>query len=230
MSVFRDLVHTERATQGSHSATTVELLSCIEARCRPSSAWSTVKESLHALAGACASTGSGSDSDRVLEWLFDEAGFRGNRTHYGASSNSMLSEVLSCRRGIPISLCVVAQSVLAELGYDSHLIGLPGHVVLELGQSHHERYVDCFNGGRRLSSEQCTAMVAVAGAPMDVDRVLRPMSSAHVALRTLNNLVNSFVAERDATGLARAAALRLTVPMLGADDVRSTMALLAPTN
>jgi len=56
------------------------------------------------------------------------------------------------------------------------------------------------------------------------------MAPALVALRTLNNLLNSFESERDAAGLARAAALRLTVPFLGPDDVQSTMALLAHTN
>jgi len=233
MSVFRELVGEDRSLYalqpGKSVETTLELLLCIEAHCRPRGDWRSIKETLATLANDCSTAGAGADSRDVLRWLFEEAAFAGNRNQYGASSNSMLSEVLHTRRGIPISLCVIAQSVLSDHGFESHLIGLPGHVVLGLGDSASEGFVDCFNSGRRLTHDQCVAMAAVAGLS-SIAETLKPMAPALVALRTLNNLLNSFESERDAAGLARAAALRLTVPFLGPDDVQSTMALLAHTN
>jgi len=234
MSVFRALVGGE-GSQRQLSALesvelTIDLLVCIEAHCRPRGEWRGVKGALAALADECTSAGADTDSNDVLRWLFVNAEFEGNRERYRASSNSMLSEVLRTRRGIPISLCVVAQSVLASLGFEAHLIGLPGHVVLGVGDFSEQMYVDCFNSGRRLSREQCVAMAAVAGAAVNAEQHLKPMPPALVALRTLNNLVSSFESERDAAGLARTAALRLTIPLLAPDDVRSTLALLAHTN
>jgi len=221
----------QRAVQSVRSVElTLDLLVCIEAHCRPQGEWCRVKESLAALAKECTSAGAGTDRSDVLRWLFEDAGFSGNRSQYGASSNSMLSEVLHARRGIPISLCAVAQSVLSGLGFESHLIGLPGHVVLGLGDGANKSFVDCFNSGRRLTRDQCVAMAAVAGTTNTMEDTLKPMAPALVALRTLNNLLNSFQSERDAAGLASAAALRLNVPFLGTGDVRSTMALLAHTN
>ncbi len=232
--MFRELVRGDASRRGlsslENAELTAELLVCIEAYCRPRGKWCGVKESLASLADECISAGAGKSSSDVLRWLFEEAEFAGNRSRYSASSNSMLSEVLHTRRGIPISLCVIAQCVLSALGFEGHLIGLPGHVVLGLGGGQHEVYVDCFNSGRRLHHDQCVAMAAVAGASIDVEHMMKPMTPALVALRTLNNLVNSFEGERDAAGLARAAALRLAIPLLGPDDVRSTMALLAHTN
>lgn len=237
MSVFRDLLRTENAEHGAQSGSnvelTVELLVCIEAHCGPRGAWRSVKGALIALAEECTLADAHASSSDVLRWLFANAEFVGNREFYRASSNSMLSEVLRTRRGIPISLCVVAQAVLAHLGFESHLIGLPGHVVLGMGGRSHEAFVDCFNSGRELSQDQCVALAGVAtvaGASVSAEQFMKPMSPALVALRTLNNLVGSFESERDAVGLARAAALRLTVPLLAPDDVRSTLALLAHTN
>ena len=232
--MFRDLIRgdgSQRAFQSAKSVElTIDLLVCIEAHCRPQGEWCGVKESLAALAKQCTSAGAGTTSSDVLAWFFEDAGFTGNRNRYGASSNSMISEVLRSRRGIPISLCVVVQSVLSDLGFESNLIGLPGHVVLEVGDSAHGGYVDCFNSGRRLSHDQCVAMAAMAGASIEVEQTLKPMVPALVALRTLNNLVKAFESESDAVGLARAAAMRLAIPLLSPVDVRSTMALLAHTN
>jgi len=73
-------------------------------------------------------------------------------------------------------------------------------------------------------------MIVASGSTVDLERTLSPMSPALVALRTLNNLIGAFGAERDQVGLARAAAMRLSIPFLSSGDIRATQALLAMTN
>ena len=230
MTMFRRLLSSNLGLQGTDSATTVDLLVCIEAYCSPCETMPSVESDLSELVESCVANGISADGFDILDFLFGEAKFTGNRSSYGSSTNSMLVSVLETRRGIPISLCVVAQALLQRLGHPSHLVGLPGHVVLGMGDAASVSYVDCFNGGRRLSYEQCVAMIVASGSTVDLERTLSPMSPALVALRTLNNLIGAFGAERDQVGLARAAAMRLSIPFLSSGDIRATQALLAMTN
>ncbi len=228
--MFRQLINAGEALGGADSGTTVRLLSHIEEHCRPSGSSSSVEESLATLAETCDARGSSSHYRSILDQLFTVGKFTGNKARYGASDNSLLTRVLATRLGIPLTLCVVAQSVLGHLGHQSYLVGLPGHVVLGVPDGGSTIYVDCFNGGREMSREQCVSLVAASGSLDESHSALMPMTPSLVALRTLNNLVAAFRAEMDQVGLARVAALRLCVPFLSAEDVRSTQALLAQTN
>lgn len=228
--MFRRLITAGEALSGADSATTVRLLALIEDHCRPTGSSPSVEESLATLANSCDARSSSSHYRSILDQLFAVENFTGNKARYGASDNSMLTRVLATRLGIPLSLCVVAQSVLSQLGHQSYLVGLPGHVVLGVPDEGSTVYVDCFNGGREMSREQCVSLVAASGTLDESHSALMPMTSSLIALRTLNNLVGAFRAEMDQVGLARVAALRLCVPFLSAEDVRSTQALLAQTN
>src|SRR5206468_10470720 len=65
--------------------------------------------------------------ERVREFLFDEAGFRGNADDYYDPRNSCLNDVLDRRLGIPITLSVLIMEVGRRVGLEIQGIGLPGH-------------------------------------------------------------------------------------------------------
>ena len=54
--------------------------------------------------------------DVLNAYLFDEEGFTGNRDRYDDPSNSLLSEVLDRRTGIPITLALVYMEVARRAG------------------------------------------------------------------------------------------------------------------
>ena len=228
--MFRQLITAGEALSGFDSGTTVRLLAHIEDHCRPTGSSPSAEESLATLANACDTRGFSSHYRSILDQLFEVENFTGNKARYGASDNSLLTRVLANRLGIPLTLCVVAQSVLSQLGHQAYLVGLPGHVVLGVPDEGSTVYVDCFNGGREMSREQCVSLVAASGTLDESHSALMPMTPSLVALRTLNNLVAAFRSEMDQAGVARVAALRLCIPFLSAEDVRSTQALLAHTN
>jgi regulator of sirC expression with transglutaminase-like and TPR domain len=65
--------------------------------------------------------------ERLRDFLFDEAGFRGNADDYYDPRNSCLNDVLDRQLGIPITLSVLIMEVGRRVGLEIQGIGLPGH-------------------------------------------------------------------------------------------------------
>jgi regulator of sirC expression with transglutaminase-like and TPR domain len=99
--------------------------------------------------------------------LGKEAGFHGSQADYEDVRSSLLHEVLRRGRGLPILLSVVWCEVAARLDVTALPLGLPGHVMVHVG----DVVVDPFNGGRLVSAPQ--------------EPVLEP---ADLLLRLLNNI------------------------------------------
>jgi regulator of sirC expression with transglutaminase-like and TPR domain len=82
--------------------------------------------------------------------LGEEAGFGGTERDYEDLRSSLLHEVLRRGRGLPILLSVVWCEVAARLGVPAVCLGLPGHVMVCLGDPEGDHVVvDPFNGGVR---------------------------------------------------------------------------------
>jgi regulator of sirC expression with transglutaminase-like and TPR domain len=80
--------------------------------------------------------------------LGQEAGFGGREGDYDDLRSSLLHEVLRRGRGLPITLSVVWREVAARLGVPAVCLGLPGHVMVCLGDPVGEHVVvDPFHGG-----------------------------------------------------------------------------------
>ncbi len=155
----------------------------------------------------------GDDLDAVVRHLFHVEGFRGDQTTYYDPANSMLTAVLDRRRGIPISLAVVAVDVARRRGVAASVVGMPGHVLIGDGDPP-RRWVDGFDGGRWLDEAGATArFVALHGdrAPFD-PRYLLATPDQGVLTRILNNLVGSYGRLGDAHRLVRVHELRAAIP------------------
>jgi regulator of sirC expression with transglutaminase-like and TPR domain len=131
----------------------------------------------------------------LAEFLFQAAGFVGNRQDYGDPRNSYLNQVLERRLGIPISLSVIFIEVGARLRLPVRGVGLPGHFVAQVEGDDGPVYVDPFNGGRVVSVEDCAELVrASAGLTGVFDRQwLAPASTREIVVRMLNNLRNHYL-------------------------------------
>jgi len=128
------------------------------------------------------------------EYLFSELGFTGNREHYYDPANSCLNEVLTSRRGIPITLSVIYLEVARRLGRRAHGIGLPGHFLVRYDDGGYSVFVDAFDGGRVLTPAECFVLARQAtGAPVEEDpRLLAPVSKRQILTRMLSNLRNAY--------------------------------------
>src|SRR3954469_15442371 len=68
--------------------------------------------------------------DGIVDGLFASGLLTGDSDHYHDPRNSLLHEVLIRRKGMPITLSVVAMEVGKRLGVPIRGIGLPGHFVI----------------------------------------------------------------------------------------------------
>lgn len=176
---------------------------------------------------AAGTGGSAADPDEVAlqalhTVLFQEEGFRGSDPeHYYSARNSMLNEVIDRRRGLPITLSIVYCEVARRAGLEAAGIGLPYHFIAQFRGQHLSVYVDPFNGGKRLSIEECAAVASRArGAPVELaPEHLQPASNKQILARLLGNLKGVYL-QRGQLMKALAATERILVVSPAIEQVR----------
>ena len=128
----------------------------------------------------------------LAELLCKEEGFEGNEADYYDHRNSLLDNVITSRKGIPISLSVLFAAVCARVGVPLDMIGLPGHFLLGTrseGPSGERLFIDVFHSGRLLNIDQCEAIVRAYGIPWS-EELARPVPLTEVWGRQVRNLAN----------------------------------------
>ncbi len=166
------------------------------------------------------------DVEDVLELLFEELGFEGDVDDYYSAENSHLDLVVRRRRGIPLTLSVVACAVGVRAGVGLVPIGLPGHVIVGTGDG--EQFVDVFDQGRSLSRDDCARIIATLHPGVELSAsMLEPMSPRAVVVRMLNNLIGVHQRRGQRADLLAALELRDVIhrtPTAGARDIAAALA------
>lgn len=133
---------------------------------------------------------------RAVVGLLAREGFAGDEQSYEDPRNSFLDRVLERRRGLPISLSVLAVHLGRHAGVPLHGIGFPGHFLVGMRLRDAEPIVlDPFRGGQQLQAAELAQLLARATgrrAAPEQERWrehLRPASGRDVVVRMLRNLV-----------------------------------------
>jgi regulator of sirC expression with transglutaminase-like and TPR domain len=125
----------------------------------------------------------------LTTFMADDLGFRGNEEEYYDPKNSLLSDVVETRRGIPISLAMLYVIIGRRADMPIDGINLPGHFI-----ARYERILfDPFHQGRILSRPDCEAILARQRLKTE-PIYFAPASSRTVLMRMLANLL--FIFER----------------------------------
>lgn len=140
--------------------------------------------------------------DGVVRLLFRDEGFRGDRDAYYDPANSYLDQVLARRRGIPITLSVLAIEVGRRAGVPLYGVGMPGHFLVG-DRVDPSVFVDAFTG----------SVLDAAGAQQIFESMqphaafdpsyLTETPPADIVLRMLNNLRMIHHQARNTTDLVR---------------------------
>jgi regulator of sirC expression with transglutaminase-like and TPR domain len=127
--------------------------------------------------------------------VYATLGFRGNEKDYYDPRNSLLSDVVERRLGIPITLAIVYCEIAKRLGVPAHGVGFPGHFLVRLERAPMETereplFIDPFYAGRILDEPSLQRMVARA---LGAEASLRPehlavASPRAILVRVLTNL------------------------------------------
>ncbi|MFZ4785040.1 MAG: transglutaminase family protein [Flavobacteriales bacterium] len=140
--------------------------------------------------------------------LFKVHGFEGDRDHYDQPQNSYLSDVLSSRRGNPLTLSILYGYLAKALDIPLYGVNLPSHFILcyldldpefkEWGMTEEDAdvlfYVNPFSQGTMLMKEEIDEFLKNQNLPLD-DRFYRPCSNIEIISRMINNLIHSYIAK-----------------------------------
>ena len=141
--------------------------------------------------------------NKLSEYIFDELGFAGNSSDYYDPKNSLLHEVLSSRRGIPITLSLLYIEIGRRLGIPLTGVGMPGHFLV----GHRDitgLFVDPFNGGILLNEAECMERMMHVTDDMDWDpKYLLPISQKEFLSRMVRNLKVSLIGTQDYSSALR---------------------------
>ncbi|MCX6937695.1 MAG: transglutaminase-like domain-containing protein [Verrucomicrobia bacterium] len=128
--------------------------------------------------------------------LYHEAGFRGNVENYTDPLNSLLPEVLTRKKGIPISLGLVYLLVAARLGVPLEPVGMPGHFVVGCFTEEPTFFIDAFEQGAFRTPAELLLQLRAQGIEPSLGD-LAPAPVREVLARCCRNLVNHYTAAGD---------------------------------
>jgi regulator of sirC expression with transglutaminase-like and TPR domain len=126
--------------------------------------------------------------------LFTEEGYRGDEESYDLPTNSSVARVLARRRGMPITLSIVAVEVARLAGLRLTGVGLPGHFVIGGPDLPEGMFLDAFDGGALYEAEGLSRRLAsIFGSPVTLPpEVLEPDPPRAILARVLSNLRRSY--------------------------------------
>ena len=152
----------------------------------------------------------------VVDLLFGAEGFAGNRGNYENPSNSYLDLVVARRRGIPITLAVVAIEVGRRAGVALHGVGMPGHFLV--GTTDPDVFIDAFDGRFVDRSAARDIFGRFESRQTFSDDFLTPTPSVAILQRMLNNLRMLHMRQADAASLVAVLELVTRLPQCPASE------------
>jgi regulator of sirC expression with transglutaminase-like and TPR domain len=143
----------------------------------------------------------------VLDLVFEERGFDGDRANYYDPRNSFLNDVLERRRGIPITLALVLLEAAHGAGVPLIGIGFPGHFLVCHPPT--QRYLDVFRKGLVLDRAGQLELLRRQGLGPEAwrDEFLAPVTKAQMLARMLNNLRRHYAQTGNEAALAAVVAM-----------------------
>jgi regulator of sirC expression with transglutaminase-like and TPR domain len=138
------------------------------------------------------------------EHVYGTLGFRGNEGDYYDPKNSLLSDVLERKLGIPITLAVVYCEIARRVGVPARGVGFPGHFLVRVDQpgrpGEAALAIDPFFKGRVLDEEAIERLLRRALGPeerLTVGEHLAPASARAILVRILTNLKAIYLTRGD---------------------------------
>jgi len=140
----------------------------------------------------------------LVAYLSQEIGLAGDTDDYHHPDNIYVHRALERKRGMPLTLAAIYQSVGRRAGIQSALVPLPGHVMLRVRGGGKSALVDVFQGGAQRSEREMLQYLAGLNLPFQPSW-FRDADDASMFQRQVANLKTSYAQrglKREAHGLA----------------------------
>lgn len=150
--------------------------------------------------------------DAVRIQLFEELGFRADPTGVTDPRNSMMSDVLQTRRGLPILVSTIAMAVGLRVRVPITGIGMPFQFLI--GDPRRRGvFVDPVTGDVWDAAQAKACFLTMSGGRLEWhDGYLRPVRTEAIIERTLRNLEMAFRQQGAADDLALVVSMMALLP------------------
>jgi len=147
------------------------------------------------------------------ELLFEIEGFTGNNDDYYTPANSLISDVLHTRKGLPITLSLIYKLICDKIGIECDGVGLPGHFIVRVKTDGVITYIDPFFGGIVLTPDDAMLrMRETIGEEAEwSDEYLQPISHQQWVARMLQNLLHLYASAGEFPKLAAMLELEIAI-------------------
>jgi len=132
----------------------------------------------------------------LLQYIFHEQNFKGDRHEYHALENAYLHEVLDHRKGIPLTLSLIVLFLADRLQLPFYGVNMPIHFLLVFDPKGSKIYIDPFDEGAIVSRDQCFVFMKHNEIPPRPE-YFEPCVPMEILKRHLRNLMNSYEKEGD---------------------------------
>lgn len=137
----------------------------------------------------------------INHFIYDEHQFKGNKSGFHETENSILKDVLDRKKGNPLSLAILYILIGRQLDLPIYGVNLPRHFVVAFLDPYHITqpledspvlfYINTFSNGEVFGKEQLEDFlekINVAPKP----NYFKPCNAKEILKRTLNNLMYSY--------------------------------------
>ena len=143
--------------------------------------WPQMREELHPM-----------DQVKVLNTvLFEQLKFGPNSKNFHAANNSFINNVLSSKKGNPISLCVIYMWIAQKLGLPIYGVNLPNLFVLTYKQNGLQFYINVFNKGLIFNKIDIDNYIAQLNLTSN-EIYYNPCSNLEIIRRVIRNLMMAY--------------------------------------
>lgn len=127
----------------------------------------------------------------LLNFVFDELGFRGSNVDYYNPDNSFLHRVIDRRQGLPISLGLIVLFLARRLDLPFAGVNMPIHFMLKYRGELEEVMIDPFDRGKTVTYNQCYFFLKQNGVEPKSEHFdsARPHE---ILARCIRNLIQSY--------------------------------------
>lgn len=128
--------------------------------------------------------------------LYHDHGFHGNVEQYNDPLNSFIDQVLTRKKGIPISLSLIYLLVARRLGLELEPVGMPGHFMVGCFHEELPFFIDAFDGGVFRTPDEIFRFLRTRDIEPKLSD-LAPTPIREVLSRCCRNLVQHYTAAGD---------------------------------
>jgi len=121
--------------------------------------------------------------------IAEEHGFTGHEKSFGEEAGADMMALLDTGHGLPVALSILYVGIARKVGWRATALGVPGHVLIRIGDEPGAMFQDPFDEGRVLDARALKSVLArVLGANTAPDPAyLAPMDNRATLIRLVTN-------------------------------------------